>query len=68
MVASRGGVALQKIKISQKFSGFEKLLLVGVTCNFSIKKYFVLPDDIRNYSRLFKYNLNPHSNQRVSFA
>jgi len=29
MVASRGGVALQKIKISQKFLGFEKLLLVG---------------------------------------
>ena len=30
MVAFRGGVALQKIMISQKFSGFEKLLLVGV--------------------------------------
>jgi hypothetical protein len=29
MVASRGGVALQKIKISQKLLGFEKLLLVG---------------------------------------
>jgi hypothetical protein len=34
MLAFRGGVALQKIKISQKFSGFEKLLLVGEICNF----------------------------------
>jgi hypothetical protein len=33
MLAFRGSVALQKIKISQKFSGFEKLLLVGgITC------------------------------------
>jgi hypothetical protein len=34
MQASLGGVAGQKIKISQKFSGFEKLLLVGGICNF----------------------------------
>jgi hypothetical protein len=37
MVASRGGVALQKIKISQKFSVFEKLLLVGdISCSMPI--------------------------------
>jgi hypothetical protein len=29
MLAFRVGVAIQKLKISQKFSGFEKLLLVG---------------------------------------
>jgi hypothetical protein len=34
MLAFLGGVADQKIKISQKFSGSEKLLLVGVTCSF----------------------------------
>jgi hypothetical protein len=28
-VAFGGGAAAQKIKISQKFSGFEKLLLAG---------------------------------------
>jgi hypothetical protein len=32
MLAFCGGVAVQKIKISQKFSGFEKLFLVGGTC------------------------------------
>jgi hypothetical protein len=34
MLAFLGGVAGQKIKISQKFSGFEKLLLVGDTTTF----------------------------------
>jgi hypothetical protein len=42
MVASRGGVALQKIKISQKFSGFEKLLLVGGIKGFRTAKEPVL--------------------------
>ena len=42
MLAFRGGVAGEKIKISQKFSGFEKLLLVGEIKGFRIAKKVVL--------------------------
>jgi len=32
MLAYRGGIVGEKIKISQKFSGFEKLLLESKIC------------------------------------
>jgi hypothetical protein len=49
MPAFRGGVALQKIKISQKFSGFEKLLLVGDTTNFRVLEQPVINSSDRYF-------------------
>jgi hypothetical protein len=46
VLAFPGGVALQKIMISQKFSGFEKLLLVGVSTTF--ERQILLPQNGRN--------------------
>jgi hypothetical protein len=45
MLAFLGGVADQKIKISQKFSGSEKLLLVGGIAGFSNAKTIVIFKD-----------------------
>jgi len=49
MVVFRVCVALQKIKISQKFSGFEKLLLVGEIKGFSDAKTVVILKNICNF-------------------
>ena len=37
MLAFRGGVAVQKIRISQQFSGLKKLLLVGGMSDYRLK-------------------------------
>ena len=53
--------------ISQQNSGFEKLVLVGETCNFEDWKYLVLADDICKVLRLSLYSRNPQFSQSAGF-